>query len=603
MAARKFNYQLVISNGLITEAPLYDTLSISDLPALTGTVTSVDITSPASGVVATGGPITSSGSITLALADDLAALEALTGTSTIYYRSGVSAWSAVTIGGNLGFSGGTLGSSLGTAATQPSSAFDASGAASTALTTAEAYTDSQLAAFTGTTNIVTLGTIATGTWSATTIALNKGGTGATTASGARTNLGLVIGTDVEAHDATLTALAAYNTNGLITQTAADTFTGRTVTGTSNVITVTNGDGVSGNPTITISSSYAGQNTIVTVGTITTGTWTGTTIAVANGGTSATTLTANAVVLGNGTSAVGFATIGTGGRLLIDQGASTNPAFTAMSGDATITSAGVVTIGDIYRPRLTGARTYYVRTDGNDSNTGLADSAGGAFLTVQKAINVASALDNGGNDITIQINDGTFTGANTLKSFVGSGQIIIQGNSGTPANVVISVTSNNAFASGSAGYVGTYKVKDLKVSTTTSGSCFDIRSGSILLLGNIVFGAAADDHLNIAHFGYVEFTANYSIAGNVGIAHWQVTAMGCVQCAGFTITLTGTPTFALFADVEFNAFLFCASNTFSGSGTGTRYSAIGNGVIYTGGAGATYLPGNVAGSTSSGGQYL
>jgi hypothetical protein len=61
--------------------------------------------------------------------------------------------------------------------------------------------------YVGQTSITTLGTITTGTWNGTSIAVANGGTGATSASGARTNLGLVIGTDVQAFDADLAAIA------------------------------------------------------------------------------------------------------------------------------------------------------------------------------------------------------------------------------------------------------------------------------------------------------------------------------------------------------------------------------------------------------------
>ena len=98
--------------------------------------------------------------------------------------------------------------------------------------------------YTGASSITTLGTITTGTWTGTAIAVANGGTGATTDSGARTNLGLIIGTNVQAYNAALAAIAA--------------------------------------------GTYTGASSITTVGTITTGTWTGTAIAVANGGTGATT---------------------------------------------------------------------------------------------------------------------------------------------------------------------------------------------------------------------------------------------------------------------------------------------------------------------------
>lgn len=57
-------------------------------------------------------------------------------------------------------------------------------------------------------SLTSVGTIATGTWQGTAVAVAYGGTGATTTANARTNLGLAIGTDVQAYSAQLTALAA-----------------------------------------------------------------------------------------------------------------------------------------------------------------------------------------------------------------------------------------------------------------------------------------------------------------------------------------------------------------------------------------------------------
>lgn len=62
----------------------------------TGSVTSVGLTAPSEGITISGGPVTSSGSITLGLANDLAAVEALTTTGGVE-RTGANTWSTYTL--------------------------------------------------------------------------------------------------------------------------------------------------------------------------------------------------------------------------------------------------------------------------------------------------------------------------------------------------------------------------------------------------------------------------------------------------------------------------------------------------------------------------
>lgn len=94
--------------------------------------------------------------------------------------------------------------------------------------------------YVGQTSITTLGTVATGTWSANTIAVNKGGTGATTASAALENLGL---TATASEINTLDGIVAPS--GLETRIAgiestasslATTVSGKATTGSSSDVT-------------------------------------------------------------------------------------------------------------------------------------------------------------------------------------------------------------------------------------------------------------------------------------------------------------------------------------------------------------------------------
>lgn len=139
-----------------------------------------------------------------------------------------------------------------------------------------------------------------------TLPIGNGGTGATTASAARVALDLEIGVDVQAYDAELAALAgltsAANKLPYFTGSGTAALTDLTSTARTLLDDATTGDMrstlglVIGTDVQAFSdvlasvsaSTYIGDDSITTLGTITTGTWNGTTIAIANGGTGATT---------------------------------------------------------------------------------------------------------------------------------------------------------------------------------------------------------------------------------------------------------------------------------------------------------------------------
>lgn len=263
---------------------------------------------------------------------------------------------------------------------------------------------------------------------------------------------------------------------------------------------------------------------------------------------------------------------------------------SMSG-TTLNAAGGGSGG---REVLGASRTYYVRTDGSDSNDGLTNASGGAFLTIQKAIDTTVALDLAGYAVTIQIgNTGSYAGFTLNKPFVG-GLVTVIGDVSAAGSYVITsaiTVSNNAALS--------IRGVDFTLTGYALTASF---GGQIYIDGAVIFGVCSSGHMYATWGGMIICTVSHTIDGGTA-NHIYASFGGQIFSAGVTVTLTGTPAFSsYFANVEGCSVAQLNGNTYSGSGTGNRYYIQTNGVIQTYGGGGTYLPGNVAGATATGGQY-
>jgi hypothetical protein len=197
------------------------------------------------------------------------------------------------------------------------------------------------------------------------LAVADGGTGASDAATARTNLGLAIGTNVQAYSARLGEIAAL-------APTLDNFIVGTGTGWSL-------------ETPALARTSLGLGTIATQNanavSITGGSVTGITdITVSDGGTGASSFTAYSVVLGGTTSTAALQTVsgtGTSGQVLTSAGAGAIPAWTTVQGVTATTGS----------PAYYGARAWLCLN-------------GQGTIAIKASVNISSVTDNGTGDYTV-----------------------------------------------------------------------------------------------------------------------------------------------------------------------------------------------------------
>jgi len=255
-------------------------------------------------------------------------------------------------------------------------------------------------------------------------------------------------------------------------------------GTADRITVNAND-------IDIASTYVGQTSITTLGTIGTGTWEGTTIAVDQGGTGATSLTSGSVLLGSGTGAITAMNVLSAGEIIIGDGVGDPSRLVIGADNSAITLLGTITTGVWNGTAIDGA---YVDIEGTEvKSTG---ETGGTKFLREDGDGTCSWQSAGGGGVTALSEAATVTidfdgdSLQTLE-YTGTCTTLATTNLSAGKTVTLRIYSNDSigitdFTPATPGSSGDWK----EIANSISGA--GVPNGSYGILKLISWGTANTD---------------------------------------------------------------------------------------------------------------
>lgn len=263
--------------------------------------------------------------------------------------------------------------------------------------------------------------------------------------------------------------------------------------------------------------------------------------------------------------------------------------------------------------LSAPRTYYVNdSTGLDTNDGLTVST--PFRTISRAAALSGTFNLNGFVLTIIVADGSYSQA-YFGPTNGSGNIDVIGNAATPANCVITNPTGSAVivaAGGMVDFTGFTFISSGATAVDGGAGIWASGSATINVTG-CRFGACKGAYIASSFGGFVTVNGAINIAGDLDASASIWPGAAFFGFAGFirtnpavlpALTIQSAVTGSFFAHSGSSATLNLkfSSITNPGNFTGKKYFALLNGIINTTTADVNYLPGTIAGTTQSGGQY-